>query len=167
MILKILLFLIVYETAICVIRKIKRRILFKRAEQRAKETGKKLLVVGDPYNGLASKTTGSDYTCGDVCIDLTGCPLCPVSLKGKLEDKIKDVNLDEYVIYISCVLEYVDDLDTINSYLNKMNPKDLFVVNVEWYSLMAYFYPYFLTNEMPPKHIYGINRYFKNPINFK
>ncbi len=162
----ILVFLIVYEILICIIRKLKRRELFKRAQQRAKQTGKKLLVIGDPYNGLASKITGCDYGCGDVCLDLTGCPNCPVSLKGKLEDHISTINLDTHVVFISCVLEYVDDIDYIMSYLNEMDQDDLFVVNVEWYSLMAYFYPYFLTNEMPPKNIFGSSAYFKNPISF-
>ena len=27
------------------------------------------------------------------------------------------------------------------------------VTDVEWYSLAAYLYPYFLTNEQPPKYI--------------
>ena len=166
MLLIVLVVIILYEIIIMLIRKIKRRILFKQAKQRAKLTGKKLLVIGDPYNGLASKTTGCDYGCGDICLDLTGCPNCPKTLKGKLEEHISKINLNEHVVFISCVLEYVDDLDYINSYLSKMNQQDLFVVNVEWYSLMAYFYPYYLTNEMPPKHIFGMGSYFfKNPFN--
>ncbi len=146
------------------LRKIKRRIVYQKAKKRAKLTGKKLLVIGDPYNGIASKSTGIDYSCGDVCIDLTGCPACPESIKGRLEDTIGKLKMDEYVIYISCVLEYVDDLDYINTFLNKVKPEDLFVVNVEWYSFMAWFYPYFLTKERPPKYINGPRGYFKNPF---
>ena len=166
-ILLIIVILIIYEVVICILRKIKRRITFKRAQERAKLTGKKLLVIGDPYNGLASKTTGCDYGCGDLCLDLTGCPNCPKSIKGRLEDTIGDINLDEYIVYISCVLEYVDDLDYINSYLERMDQNDLFVVNVEWYSLMAYFYPYTLTNERPPSYIFGFFSYFINPMKNK
>ena len=158
-------FLIVYEIVICILRKIKRRTVYAKAKQRAHQTGKKLLVIGDPYNGLASKTTGCDYGCGDLCMDLTGCPNCPKTMKGRLEDTITDVNLNEYIIYISCVLEYVDDIEYIQTFLDKVDPEDLFVVNVEWYSLMAYFYPYFLTHEQPPKNIYGLFSYFKNPMN--
>ena len=80
-ILLIIVILIIYEVAICILRKIKRRVVFKRAQERAKLTGKKLIVIGDPYNGLASKTTGCDYGCGDLCLDLTGCPNCPKSIK--------------------------------------------------------------------------------------
>lgn len=160
----IIIILIAYETAICILRKIKRRKLYKRAQERAKKTGKKLLVIGDPYNGIASKTTGCDYGCGDLCLDLTGCPNCPKSIKGRLEDNIKKLKLKNYVVYISCVLEYVDDLPLIMSYLDKMNQDDLFVVNVEWYSFMAWFYPYYLTNERPPGNIYGLIGYFENPL---
>jgi len=160
----IIIILIAYETAICILRKIKRRVMYKKAQERAKETGKKLLVIGDPYNGIASKTTGCDYGCGDLCLDLTGCPNCPKSIKGRLEDNIKELKLENYVVYISCVLEYVDDLPLIMSYLDKMNQKDLFVVNVEWYSLMAWFYPYYLTNERPPGNIRGPIGYFENPM---
>jgi hypothetical protein len=158
-------FLIVYEIVICILRKIKRRTVYAKAKQRAHQTGKKLLVIGDPYNGLASKTTGCDYGCGDLCMDLTGCPNCPKTIKGRLEDNLTDINLNEYIIYISCVLEYVDDIEYIQTFLDKVDPDDLFVVNVEWYSLMAYFYPYFLTDEQPPKNIYGFFSYFKNPMN--
>ena len=155
--------IIIYEIIICIIRKLKRKIYYKKAVKRAKETNKKLLVIGDPYNGIASIVTGLDYKCGDVCIDLTGCPKCENAIKGKLEDILPTLNLNEYVIYISCVLEYVDDLNGIMTHLNKLNKDDLFIVNVEWYSLMAYFYPYYLTNEQPPKYIKSVFGYIKNP----
>ena len=79
MVKKIFLFLfllIIYENIISMIRKLKRRNQFKRASKRAQDTNKQLLVIGDPYNGVGSITTGSDYTCGDVCVDITGCPKC-------------------------------------------------------------------------------------------
>ena len=161
----IILIIVIYEIIICIIRKLKRKIYYKKALKRAKETNKKLLVIGDPYNGIASITTGLDYKCGDVCIDLTGCPKCENAIKGKLEDILPTLNLNEYVIYISCVLEYVDDLDSIMTHLNKLNKDDLFIVNVEWYSLMAYFYPYYLTGERPPKYIKSFMGYIKNPLN--
>jgi hypothetical protein len=163
-ILLILYVIIVYEICIMLIRKIKRRIVYQKAKKRARLTGKKLLVIGDPYNGIASKSTGIDYSCGDICIDLTGCPMCPESVKGRLEDTIGTLKMDDYIIYISCVLEYVDDLEYINKFLDKTSKEDLFVVNVEWYSFMAWFYPYFLTKERPPKYINGPFGYFKNPF---
>ena len=165
MIIHLIIFLIIYETSIMLLRKYKRRSTFKKAQKRARDTGKKLLVIGDPYNGIASKTTGIDYSCGDVCVDLTGCPMCPESIKGRLEDTIGSIDLNNYIVYISCVLEYTDDLPKIMKYLDKVNPQDLFVVNVEWYSFMAWFYPYFLTKERPPQYIKMMNgKYIKNPL---
>ena len=149
----ILILIIIYELIITFIRKLKRRQIFKLAQERSISTGKPLLVIGDPYNGLASIITGTDYDCGDLCIDLTGCPKCENKLKIKLEDFVLDYNLDDYIIYISCVLEYVDDIDLIVDKLNNLNPDNLFIVNVEYYSLVAYFYPYFLTNERPARNI--------------
>jgi len=160
--------IIIYETTIMCKRKLNRRKLFKKAKKRANLTNKQLLVIGDPYNGVASISTGSDYNCGDLCIDLTGCPKCTNSIEAKLEDIISEIDLNEYVIYISCVLEYVDELPKILSYLNKVNKKNIFIVTVEWYSLNAYFYPYYLTNEQPPKNIIYLTddeiKYFHNPF---
>ena len=145
-----------------------RRKLFKKAQKRARVTNKKLLIIGDPYNGVASISTGADYHCGDLCIDLTGCPKCTNSIKAKLEDVISEIDLSKYVIYISGVLEYVDELPKILSYLNKVDRKNIFIVTVEWYSLNAYFYPYYLTNEQPPKNIIYLTKnkikYFPNPF---
>ena len=164
LLLKVIIILIIYEIFVGFIRKLKRRTMYKKAQERANITGKKLLVIGDPYNGVASMSTGSDYSCGDICLDLTGCPECSNSIKGRLEDNIANINLDEYIVYISCVLEYTDDLNYIMGYLNKMDQNNLFIVNVEWYSFMAYFYPYYLTNERPPKYIFFSSTYFQNPL---
>lgn len=143
----------VYELIIAIKRKFKRRQVYKMALERSKKTGLPLLVVGDPYNGLTSILTGCDYGCGDVCLDLNGCPKCPKSIKGSLEDVLPTINLDEYVVFISCVLEYVTDIQLVVNHLSKMNHENLFIVNVEWYCLTSYFYPYFLTGEQPPRNI--------------
>lgn len=142
-----------YELIITLIRKNRRRHLFNLAKERAKNTGKPLLVVGDPYNGLTSIVTGADYDCGDLCVDITGCPKCENKIKISLEDFVENYNLDDYVIYISCVLEYVDDIDLIVGKLNQVNKENLFIVNVEYYSIVAYLYPYFLTGERPARNV--------------
>ncbi len=154
--------ILLYEISISYKRKLNRRKLFKLAKERAKLTNKKLLVIGDPYNGIASITTGADYDCGDLCADINGCPKCPNKIKIRLEDLV-DKDLSNYVIFISCVLEYVDDIQKITNKLNKLNFDDVFIVPVEAYSLMAYFYPYFLTNEQPAKNIITSTK----PIKFK
>lgn len=161
-ILVIIALLSLYEISISYKRKFNRRKLFKLAKERALLTNKPLLVIGDPYNGIASIITGNDYDCGDICADITGCPRCPKTLKIKLEDLV-DYDLSKYVIYISCVLEYVHDINKITKKLNQLNKDDLFIVTVESYSLMAYIYPYFLTKEQPPRNIITSTK----PIVFK
>ena len=171
----ILLILFLIEQVISIKRKYKRRKLYKMAVERSKETGLPLLVIGDPHNGVASIVTGSDYDCGDVCLDLTGCPKCPCKIKGRLEDYLscpedkqgRGIDLNQYVVYISCVLEYVDDLDLIASRLRQMDQKNLFIVNVEWYSPVAYLYPYFLTREQPPKWVIYECPPYGNRIEYK
>ncbi len=161
-ILIVVVIIFLYEFSISYNRKLNRRKLFKLAKERSLFTNKPLLVVGDPYNGIASIITGVDYDCGDICADITGCPKCPKTLKIKLEDLV-DYDLSKYIIYISCVLEYVDDIEKITNKLNQLNKDDLYIVTVESYSLMAYFYPYFLTNEQPPRNIITSTK----PIIFK
>lgn len=134
-------------------RKWKRRYLYRLAVDRARETGKPLLVIGDPYNGVASIITGPDYSCGDLTIDITGSPGCPKTFKGKLEMWLRDNDITQYVVFISCVLEYVDDIQYIATKLNQIPTSNLFIVNVEPNSLMAYLYPHFLTGEGPPKRV--------------
>jgi hypothetical protein len=153
LVITVIILVLLYESMIGILRKLNRRRVFRMAKQRAEAVGLPLLVIGDPYNGLMSIATGPDYGCGDLCLDLTGCPRCPVGSKSKLEDACSHLNFDNYVVFISCVLEYVDDLPLIMKYLNRMNPDNLFVVNVEPYSLTAYLYPYYLTNEEPPKYV--------------
>ena len=162
-ILLFIILIIIYELVITFIRKNRRRQLFNLAKQQADISGLPLLVVGDPYNGLASIVTGSDYNCGDLCIDITGCPKCENKIMISLEDFVEKYNLDDYVIFISCVLEYVDDIDLIVGKLNQMNKENLFIVNVEYYSIVAYLYPYFLTGERPARNII-LNT---NPIDYK
>jgi hypothetical protein len=137
----ILLFIIVYQIIVTIQLKITRRKIFKLAEERSKKTGKKLVVVGDPYNGVGSKFTGPDYTCGDICVDITGCPECPNGVKSDLESYLKSIDLNEYIVFISCTIEYIPDINIILEYLDKIPQENLFVVNVQWYNLVCYYYP--------------------------
>jgi hypothetical protein len=111
------------------------------AKTRSKETGKKLLVIGDPDNGFSNKYFGSDYGCGDLCVDLIGCN-CPNQIKSKIETILPKLQTDSYVIYISCVLEYVDNnvIDGIITELKRVGGKDVFIVTVDPYSLTSIFY---------------------------
>jgi hypothetical protein len=53
----------------------RRRRAFAAAARRAAELGRPLVVVGDPDAGAHTRLVRA-YDCGDLCIDLHGCPRC-------------------------------------------------------------------------------------------
>jgi hypothetical protein len=166
-VIKIIIILTVYQAILTIQLKLTRRKLFKLAEARSKFTGKKLVVVGDPDNGVGTKFTGRDYTCGDICVDITGCPGCPNGVKSDLESYLKTIDLNEHIIFISCTIEYIPDITNILEDLSKIPPENLFVVNIQWYNLCSYYYPNFLSGETATSsiNIMGPNgKYFKNPF---
>lgn len=142
----------------------KRRYIFKLAQQRSKQTGLPLLVIGDPHNGMTSTYSGNDYSCGDICLDITGCPKCEHSLKLPLENF---TDFKSYIVFISCTLEYVNDLPLIVKNLGQMNYKNLFVVHIEPYSLTNWLYPNFITGEPPNKYIIKKAPPFSDRIEYK
>ena len=113
------------------------------------------MVIGDPDNGAVNKIVGSDYGCGDVCIDLTGCPNCPVRIKEDVKEVLSGMDSGEYVIFCSCTLEYVDgDITTLIRDLIRVSGSDLFIVSVEMWSSVAYVYfGRILTGEPGPKRL--------------
>jgi len=164
----IIVIITIWQTIVTIELKLKRRRCFKQAQKRSKETGKKLIVVGDPYNGVGSIYTGIDYTCGDICVDITGCPKCSNGIKSDLESYLKSIDLNEYIIFISCTIEYIPNISVILEYLNKVPKDNLFIVNVQWYNLVCYYYPNFISGELNGSiNIMGPNgKYFKNPLYF-
>lgn len=111
-----------------------------RAQARAQATGKPLMVLGAPNNGVINYFL-SDYGCGDLCMDLQGCPECPTALEGRAEDLLQQLEDDSVVAFVSCVLEYVDDPVLVTSELRRVAGPDLFVVRVEPGSLTSTVYP--------------------------
>lgn len=108
-----------------------KKLYYKRALERSKKTSKPLLVIGDPITGSTRrKRKGSaDYGYGNACMDITGCPSAPfgvITYKGKIETILPTLDTNSYVIFISCVLEYVDDIETIVAHLYRVSGGDLF-----------------------------------------
>jgi len=66
------------------------------------------MVIGDPNAGWMNRHYGAIYKCGDLCTDLNGCPQCEFEEKGDILDVLKTKKDDSYVIFESCVLEYID-----------------------------------------------------------
>ena len=48
-----------------------------------------------------------NYGCGDICIDINGCKYCKKQFKNDLIEILRKFPDNKYVIFESCVLEYV------------------------------------------------------------
>ncbi|MBK9757479.1 MAG: hypothetical protein IPO88_29050, partial [Nannocystis sp.] len=120
-----------------------RRRGFEAAARRASALGRPLVVVGDPDAGAHTRLVRA-YECGDLCIDLRGCPRCQVMQAADLTaGPVPGVADDSAVVFVSCVLEYVADPASAATELRRMagSPENLFIVFVEPWSLTASLYP--------------------------
>jgi hypothetical protein len=106
---------------------------YKEALLLSKITNKKLLVIGDPYAGFASKNVLRTYDCGDICLDLAGCDKCSNSIKGDILCELKKMEDNQYIIYESCVLEYIDEkhLNDVTKELNRVSGGDYIDVRIK------------------------------------
>jgi hypothetical protein len=120
-----------------------RRALYRQAVSRALGLQRPLLVIGDPDAGLHTRITRA-YGCGHICLDQSGCPRCPTSIKGDLtKGPIPFIPSDSMVVFVSCVIEYVSDpyaawreiLRTAGS------SENAFLVTVDPWSVTATLYP--------------------------
>lgn len=142
----IILFVIIialYEILHQCYRQYERKNLFKLAKQRSIELSKPLVVIGDPTNGGGSKLWGKTYSGGDYCIDLTGCPneKQSINIKGDVVQSLRENFKDNSsVIYVSCVLEYVENIEECISELKRVAGDNMFIVTVSPYCLMSRFY---------------------------
>jgi hypothetical protein len=115
-------------------RRHQRAKLFAVARGEADRLGRQLVVVGSPDRGATS-----GYGCGDLTIDIgpSSCPNALVADIGKrlpLED-------DSVVVFVACVLEYVEDYEASLAELRRVSGGHLYVVRVEPWTLTAYLYP--------------------------
>jgi hypothetical protein len=120
-----------------------RRRGFEAAAQRAAALGRVLVVVGDPDAGAHTRLARA-YDCGDLCVDLRGCPRCQVMQAADLTaGPVPGVADDSAVVFVSCVLEYVSDPEAALRELQRMagSRENLFIVFVEPWSLTAALYP--------------------------
>ena len=140
----IIVIIIINETCLGIYRQLQRNNIFKLAKKRASELNKPLTVVGDPYYGYGSRFYNmflNGYECGDKTIDLTGAPLCPNGIKSDIYDYLKNEKSNSQVIFISCVLEYIDNIeDVINELYRVAGNENIFIVTVNKFSLAAFFY---------------------------
>jgi hypothetical protein len=151
-----LILIVIYELYKSHLRSIRRRVVYNKAVITAQNKHKKLLVIGDPDNGGHNMIFGRDYDCGDVCLDLVGCKNCENSMKAKIEDALPTFEDNSYVIFLSCVLEYIDkkSISFVLKELKRVSGGDLFIVTVDPHTITALFYPTrFLTGESSAKRL--------------
>lgn len=120
-----------------------RRRAFEAAARHASALGRPLVVVGDPDAGAHTRLVRA-YGCGDLCIDLQGCPMCRVMQAADLTaGPVPGVADDSAVVFVSCVLEYVSNVEVAIQELQRMagSPENLFIVFVDPWSLTAALYP--------------------------
>lgn len=115
---------------------------FKLAQERAVALSRPLLVVGDPDSGMVTRLRRS-YSCGDLCVDLTGCPACPASMALDITKGIPSVPDNSAVVFVSCVLEYTDDPEAALKDLLRIAgaPENLFLVTVDPNTVTSFLYP--------------------------
>jgi len=121
----------------------RRREAFEAAVRRATETGRPLVVVGDPDAGAHTRLLRA-YECGDLCIDLRGCPRCQTMKVADItKGPIDGIADDSAVVFVSCVLEYVADPTAALRELARIAGarENLFLVLVEPWTLTATLYP--------------------------
>jgi hypothetical protein len=131
------------EGAAALIRFRERTVAYQAAAKRATELGRRLVVVGDPDAGLHTRLMRA-YGCGDICVDENGCPQCPVTVVADItKGPIAELNDDSSVVFVSCVLEYVDDLNAALQEIARVagSPDNVFIVNVQPWTLTARLYP--------------------------
>lgn len=134
MIARLLLGAAAWELAWWARRRHLRTTLYDRALGAARALGRPLVVVGAPDAGV---TAG--YGCGDVCVD-TGPSACPTHLRADVTRRLPFAD-DSAVVFVSCVLEYVDDYPAALAELQRVSGGHLYVVRVEPWTLAAYLYP--------------------------
>jgi SAM-dependent methyltransferase len=131
------------EGAAAVVRLRERTAAFDAASERATALGRRLVVIGDPDAGASTRIIRA-AGCGDVCVDMNGCPRCPVTIVADITaGPIPGIADDSAVVFVSCVLEYVHDLNAALAEIARIagSAENLFVVNVQPWTLTARLYP--------------------------
>lgn len=138
----ILAYVALVEGCAALIRFRERSLAFKTAAERADALARRLIVIGDPDAGFHTRLMRA-YGCGDVCVDMNGCPRCPVTVVADITKKIPGVDDDSAVVFISCVLEYVVDLNAALAEILRIagSHDNIFLVFVQPWTLTARLYP--------------------------
>ena len=120
-----------------------RRETYDVAARRASKLHRPLVVVGDPDSGAHTRLYRA-YGCGDLCVDINGCPLCKVVQVADITaGPVPGIADDSAVVFVSCVLEYVGDAAAAVAELRRIagSPENFFDVSVQPWTITAALYP--------------------------
>ena len=102
---------------------------YNKACQLSKKLNKPLLVIGDPNNGFMSKILSS-YSCGDLCLDIVGCKGCKNQIEGDALQELKKMKDNSYIIFESCVLEYIQYNKLVREEILRVSGNKYFEVRI-------------------------------------
>jgi len=128
-----------------------RKTYYTLAKVRAENLKRPLVVVGDPDGG----PTNPGQLYGDLCVDLTGCPVAPRGVRADIS-KANAIPMpdDSAVVAVFCVLELVPDIDAAWKEIMRVagSPKNVFVVAMQPSSFSAWLYHgvHWIVSDAPP-----------------
>jgi hypothetical protein len=108
--------------------------LYACAARRAAALSRPLVVVGAPDGGV---TQG--YPCGDITVDIQKSS-CPYAIQADITKRLPFEN-GSVVVFVSCVLEYVNNYESALAELERVSGGELYIARVEPWTLTAYLYP--------------------------
>lgn len=119
---------------------------YKMAANHALKIDKPLIVIGDPHNGLGAKFHGPAYGPGNFTIDISGCSkgICEDVMERDIVDSLKVFEDGSCVVFVSCVLEYVEKIDEAIKEIKRVagSSDNIFIVTVGTSSYSSYYYSY-------------------------
>jgi hypothetical protein len=121
----------------------RRKKAYAAAQAHAQASGRTFVVIGDPDTGMHTRIMRA-YGCGDVCLDLTGCPACPRGIAVDLtKGPIQEIPDDSAVVFVGCTLEYVDDVEAATAEILRMagSPANVHITWVQPWTITATLYP--------------------------
>lgn len=137
----------------------RRKLYYKQAYQKSQSSEKPLMVIGDPSSGnVLTQKTGHQYGCGDICIDIMGCPKCTNQIKRDLTEILPKFKNNSHVIFVSCVLEFIPNLKTIYKELKRVSGNDLYIVYVKKPYILHKLFPYYYDNGTQFRFVNAIHK---------
>lgn len=94
--------------------------------------------TGGVISYVTESTIGPVYGCGDMCVDIQGCPGCNKSYKGDILDYLKTKSPGSCVLFSTGVLEFTEHYDAINREMERTCVADFTDYyspwNITWYA---------------------------------